>query len=62
MNASTIAIDMAAAIMAFTTAYFMYKAIKSALNACLPTWNNVKLSLQNRVACEIALLPYHFVM
>jgi hypothetical protein len=62
MDALTIAIDVAVVITAFTTTHFMYKATKSALNARLPSWNDVKPSVQNRMACEIALLPCRFVM
>jgi hypothetical protein len=62
MDASTIAIDVAVAATAFATTHVLYKATKSLMNTHLPTWNDVKPSVQNRMACEIALLPCRFVM
>jgi hypothetical protein len=62
MDATTISLDMAVATMAFATTHILYKGTKSLMNSRLPSWSDVKPSVQNRMACEIALLPCRLVM
>lgn len=62
MDASTIGIDLAVAGTAFATTHVLYKTTKSLMNTHLPSWNDVKPAVQNRMACEIALLPCRFLM
>lgn len=60
--AATLAKDAAIAVTAFTATHVMYKGTKSFFSSRMSTWSDIKPSVQNRMACEIALLPCRLVM
>ncbi|KAI9791836.1 MAG: hypothetical protein M1816_003381 [Peltula sp. TS41687] len=62
MNAQALLTDVIVATTAFLFTHFAFRTAKRHLETWLPTWNQVKPSTQNRLACEIALLPVRFVL
>ncbi|RDW92658.1 hypothetical protein BP5796_02052 [Coleophoma crateriformis] len=54
--------DVSIAAIAFGTTHVLYKTTRHILKTNLSTWEQVKPSTQNRMACEIALLPSRAAM
>ncbi|KAH7009327.1 hypothetical protein B0J12DRAFT_550295, partial [Macrophomina phaseolina] len=60
--ATTIAHDTAIAGVAYLGTSLLYRQTKDYLKSTVIDWENVKPSVQNRMACEIALLPTRAIL
>lgn len=60
--ATTIAHDASITGAAFVATSILYRATKGYLKSSIVDWENVKPSVQNRMACEIALLPTRAIL
>ncbi|KAH8810773.1 hypothetical protein F5884DRAFT_897324 [Xylogone sp. PMI_703] len=62
MDIRTLLMDVAVVSTAFASTHVLFKLTKQRLMNGVPSWNNIRTPVQNRMSCELALLPIRFVL